>query len=92
MVYFLGLSSVAIHQGYQRDAASLRKWLQAFLPSNCPKYNERSIYNEMIEDREFDWLVTFSAPWCGPCHTFLPELEALARVSHLFIFFIILFN
>uniref|UniRef100_A0A3Q3R8Q4 Thioredoxin domain-containing protein n=1 Tax=Monopterus albus TaxID=43700 RepID=A0A3Q3R8Q4_MONAL len=28
-----------------------------------------------------DWVLDFYAPWCGPCQTFAPEFEVLARVS-----------
>lgn len=72
-----GLNTVALYNGYHRDARSLRQWLFSFLPSSVVELTPDS-FSQVLQGKDY-WLIDFYAPWCGHCHAFEPEFKTVAQ-------------
>ncbi|XP_076340321.1 dnaJ homolog subfamily C member 10-like [Tachypleus tridentatus] len=73
-----GAKSFNTYNGWNRDAMSLRAWIQTYLPSFVTELTANDFLKKVIPDKE-PWLIDFYAPWCGHCQVFAPEFEDIAK-------------
>ncbi|KAG8559427.1 hypothetical protein GDO81_017335 [Engystomops pustulosus] len=67
------------YNGWQRDSYSLKSWALSYLPKMAIDLTPDS-FNENVLKGKDHWLLDFYAPWCGPCRSFAPEFEYVARL------------
>ncbi|XP_040296016.1 dnaJ homolog subfamily C member 10 [Bufo bufo] len=67
------------YNGWQRDSYSLKSWGLSYLPKIATELTPES-FNEKVLESKDHWLLDFYAPWCGPCKSFAPEFEFVARL------------
>ncbi|XP_044159023.1 dnaJ homolog subfamily C member 10 [Bufo gargarizans] len=67
------------YNGWQRDSYSLKSWGLSYLPKIATELTPES-FNEKVLESKDHWLLDFYAPWCGPCRSFAPEFEFVARI------------
>ncbi|KAJ7408036.1 hypothetical protein WISP_122767 [Willisornis vidua] len=68
------------YNGWHRDAYSLRGWALGYLPQVSVDLTPQSFTEKVLNGKDH-WVIDFYAPWCGPCQSFAPEFEILARQS-----------
>lgn len=79
-----GAGTFEMFQGWMRDANSLYQWATNYLPSNAKSLDHQKFDRLVLKQKPSEkkpWIVTFSSPWCGHCHTFAPIFEQVAGVS-----------
>ncbi|XP_018415010.1 PREDICTED: dnaJ homolog subfamily C member 10 [Nanorana parkeri] len=67
------------YNGWQRDAYSLKTWALTYLPKMTIDLTSET-FDKKVLSGEDHWLIDFYAPWCGPCRSFAPEYEFVARL------------
>ncbi|KAM3915907.1 dnaJ homolog subfamily C member 10 [Leptodactylus fuscus] len=67
------------YDGWQRDSYSLKNWGLSYLPKIAIELTPESFNEEVLKGKDH-WVLDFYAPWCGPCRTFAPEFEFVARL------------
>ncbi|XP_043931188.1 dnaJ homolog subfamily C member 10 isoform X2 [Protopterus annectens] len=67
-----------IYNGWHRDAYSLRAWGLGYLPRASVDLTHEDFTQKVLHGKD-SWVIDFYAPWCGPCQSFAPEFELLAR-------------
>lgn len=64
-----------------RDAQSLKRWLQGFIPSPVTPLSSKEFRKEVLSKLFFlPWLINFYAPWCGHCVQFEPDFISIGQV------------
>lgn len=72
-----------------RDAQSLKRWLQGFIPSPVTPLSSKEFRKEVLSKQYFlPWLINFYAPWCGHCVQFEPDFISIGQVFDARSFFI----
>ncbi|KAM4024477.1 dnaJ homolog subfamily C member 10 [Anomaloglossus baeobatrachus] len=66
------------YNGWHRDSYSLKNWGLSYLPQMATELTPES-FKEVLTSKDH-WLLDFYAPWCGPCRSFAPEFEFVARL------------
>ncbi|KAH0621561.1 hypothetical protein JD844_022979 [Phrynosoma platyrhinos] len=66
------------YSGWHRDAYSLRRWALGYLPQVSLDLSPQSFTDKVLNGKDH-WVIDFYAPWCGPCQSFAPEFEILAK-------------
>ncbi|XP_063285867.1 dnaJ homolog subfamily C member 10 [Pelobates fuscus] len=66
------------YNGWHRDAHSLKTWALGHLPKVSIDLTPE-IFNDKVLNGKDHWVLDFYAPWCGPCRSFAPDFEVLAR-------------
>uniref|UniRef100_A0A8C5MFF0 DnaJ homolog subfamily C member 10 n=1 Tax=Leptobrachium leishanense TaxID=445787 RepID=A0A8C5MFF0_9ANUR len=67
------------YNGWHRDSHSLKTWALGYLPKVSIDLTPES-FNEKVLAGKDHWVLDFYAPWCGPCQSFAPDFERLARM------------
>ncbi|XP_075465010.1 dnaJ homolog subfamily C member 10 [Ascaphus truei] len=67
------------YNGWHRDSHSLRSWALTYLPKVSVDLTPESFSEKVLNGKDH-WVLDFYAPWCGPCKTFAPDFELLARM------------
>ncbi|XP_072274522.1 dnaJ homolog subfamily C member 10 [Pyxicephalus adspersus] len=67
------------YNSWQRDAYSLKTWALSYLPKMSIDLTPETFDEKVLSGKDH-WLVDFYAPWCGPCRSFAPEYEMVARL------------
>ncbi|XP_063789393.1 dnaJ homolog subfamily C member 10 isoform X2 [Pseudophryne corroboree] len=67
------------YNGWQRDSHALKNWGLSYLPKVAIDLTPESFNDKVLNGNEH-WVLDFYAPWCGPCRSFAPEFEHVARL------------
>ena len=77
-----GHTGTGYYQDYQgwRNLPSLRNWALSFLPRLSDTLHAHNFDSHVLHRHDRPYIVLFTAgQWCGPCQSFGPEFESVAR-------------